>query len=115
VYSAAIVNTIVSVTAYMVSGFLIDAICRRKFLFLTYAGALVMTPVTDMWSHSVEVMLFVAHINGFFTLGLAYSWMAIYPVELFIRSVRSTAVSFVFHGSRVIAWLFPILAGWMIV
>jgi MFS-type transporter involved in bile tolerance (Atg22 family) len=40
--------------------------------------------------------------------------MAIYPVELFISSVRSTAASFVFNGTRVIAWLFPILAGSMI-
>jgi MFS family permease len=111
---AAILYTIGAVTAYMLSGFLIDAIGRRKFLFLTYAGALLMTPVTYVWTHSVEAMMFVAYINGFFTLGLAYSWMAIYPVELFTSSVRSTAASFVFNGTRVIAWLFPILAGSMI-
>jgi hypothetical protein len=40
--------------------------------------------------------------------------MAIYPVELFTSSVRSTATSFVFNGTRLIAWLFPILAGSMI-
>ena len=93
---------------------LIDAIGRRKFLLLTYAGALLLTPITYMWTHSVEAMMFVAYINGFFTLGLAYSWMAIYPVELFTSSVRSTAASFVFNGTRVISWPFPILAGSMI-
>jgi MFS family permease len=111
---AAILYTIGAVSAYLVSGFLIDAIGRRSFLFVTYAGALLMTPVTYMWTHSVESMMFVAYINGFFTLGLAYSWMAIYPVELFTSSVRSTAASFVFNGTRVIAWFFPILAGSMI-
>jgi MFS family permease len=103
-----------AITAYMGSGFLIDAIGRRKFLFLTYAGALLMTPVTYLWTHSVEAMMFAAFINGVFTLGFAYSWMAIYPAELFTSSVRSTATSFVFNGTRVIAWLFPILAGSMI-
>ncbi len=107
---AAILYTIGAVSAYLASGFLIDAIGRRNFLLLTYAGALLMTPVTYMWTHSAEAMMLVAYINGFFTLGLAYSWMA----ELFTSSVRSTAASFVFNGTRVIAWVFPILAGSMI-
>ena len=111
---AAILYTIGAVSAYMIAGFLIDAIGRKKFLFFTYAGALVMTPVTYLWTHTVETMMFVAFVNGFFTLGLAYSWMAIYPAELFTSSVRSTACSFVFSGTRLIAWLFPILAGTMI-
>jgi MFS family permease len=111
---AAILYTIGAVTAYIASGFLIDAVGRRTFLFLTYAGALLMTPVTYMWTHSAEAMMLVAYINGFFTLGLAYSWMAIYPAELFTSSVRSTAASFIFNGTRVIAWFFPILAGTMI-
>ena len=40
--------------------------------------------------------------------------MAIYPSELFTSSVRSTAASFVFNATRLVAWLFPILAGTMI-
>jgi MFS family permease len=111
---AAILYTIGAVIAYLSAGFLIDAIGRRRFLFLTYAGALVMTPITYLWTHTVEAMMLVAFVNGFFTLGLAYSWMAIYPAELFTSSVRCTACSFVFNGTRLIAWLFPILAGTMI-
>lgn len=53
-------------------------------------------------------------MNGFFTLGCAYTWMAIYPAELFTSSVRSTAASFIFNATRLIACLFPILAGTMI-
>jgi MFS family permease len=108
---AAILYTIGAVLGYLVSGFLIDTIGRRKFLFVTYAGSLLMTLITYGWVRSVESMMGAALINGFFTLGLAYSWMAIYLAELFTSSVRSTASSFVFNGTRLIAWLFPILAG----
>ena len=73
-----------------------------------------MTPITYLWTRTVETMLLVAFVNGFFTLGMAYSWMAIYPVELFTSSVRSTAVSFIFNGTRMIAWLFPFIAGTLI-
>ena len=111
---AALVYTSGAVVAYLISGFVADAIGRRMFLFLTYAGALVMTPVTYLWTHSVERMMIVACINGFFTLGCAYSWMAIYPVELFSSSVRSTASAFVFNATRLIAWMFPIIAGTII-
>jgi MFS family permease len=111
---AAIVYTIGAVVAYLIAGFLIDGIGRRKFLFLTYAGALVMTPITYLWTHTVEAMMYVAFLNGFFTLGLGYSWMAIYPAELFTSSVRSTASSFVFNGTRLIAWVFPIIAATVI-
>jgi len=103
-----------AVVAYLISGFVADAIGRRMFLFLTYVGALVTTPVTYLWTHTVETMMIVAAINGFFTLGCAYSWMAIYPVELFSSSVRSTASAFVFNATRLIAWIFPIIAGTII-
>lgn len=112
--AAGILYTAGAVTAYVSAGFLIDVIGRRKFLLVTYAGALALTPVTYFWVGSAQTMMPVAAVNGFFTLGLAYSWMAIYPAELFTPSVRSTAVSIIFHGTRLIAWVFPIVAGTMI-
>jgi MFS family permease len=111
---AAILYTSGAVVAYVIAGFLIDILGRRRFLFLTYSGALIMTAITYLWTHTVERMMFIAFINGFFTLGLAFSWMAIYPAELFTSSVRSTACSFVFNGTRMIAWVFPIFAGTVI-
>jgi hypothetical protein len=59
-------------------------------------------------------MLYVAPVNGFFTLGCAYVWMAIYPAELFPSSVRASAISLIFNGARLLAWVFPIIAGEMI-
>lgn len=112
--AAGVLYTAGAVTAYVCAGFLIDVIGRRRFLLLAYAGALVLTPVTYWWVSSAATMLVVAAINGFFTLGLAYSWLAIYPAELFTPSVRSTAMSIIFHGTRLIAWVFPITAGTMI-
>jgi MFS family permease len=112
--TAGILYTAGAVAAYVSSGFVIDLIGRRKFLLLTYAGALILTPVTYFWVSSAKTMLFVAAINGFFTLGLAYSWLAIYPPELFTPSVRSTASSIIFNATRLIAWVFPIIAGTLI-
>ena len=110
----ALLYTSGAIVAYTISGFVIDAIGRRKFLFVTFLGALVITPITFLWVHSVEALTLVATINGFFTLGCAYTWMAIYPAELFTSAVRCTAVSFIFNGTRMVAWIFPIIAGNMI-
>jgi len=110
----ALLYTSGAIVAYTISGFVIDAIGRRKFLFVTFLGALVITPITFLWVHSVEALTLVATINGFFTLGCAYTWMAIYPAELFTSAVRCTAVSFIFNGTRMVAWIFPIIAGSMI-
>jgi len=103
-----------AIVAYMISGFVIDAMGRRKFLFLTYLGSLAITPVTFLGAHCVQALALVATINGFFTLGCAYTWMAIYPAELFTSAVRCTAVSFIFNSTRMVAWIFPIIAGTMI-
>lgn len=109
-----IVYTVGAIVAYMIAGFIIDAIGRRTFLCLTFVGALVTTVITYKMTTTVEAMMIVAPINGFFTLGCAYVWMAIYPCELFTSTVRSTAISFVFNAARLIAWVFPIIAGTMI-
>jgi MFS family permease len=109
-----IVYTTGAIVAYITAGFVVDAIGRRAFMSLTFAGSLVTTFITYKLTTSVEAMMIVAPINGFFTLGCAYVWMAIYPCELFASSARSTAISFVFNAARLIAWVFPIIAGSMI-
>jgi MFS family permease len=111
---AALVYTIGAVVAYLLSGFIADALGRRLYLFLTYVGALLVTAVTYLWTHTLSGLLWVSFVNGFFTLGCAYSWMAIYPAELFTSSVRATAAAFIFNAARLIAWVFPIIAGALI-
>ena len=103
--------TVGAIFAYMIAGFLIDWIGRRWYLFLTYAGAIVVTYITYAMISTVDSMVLIAPINGFFTLGCAYAWLAIYPAEMFTSTVRSTAISFIFNAARLIAWVFPIIAG----
>jgi MFS family permease len=111
---AAIVYTAGAVVAYLLSGFIADAFGRRLYLFLTYLGALLLTAVTYRWTHTLSGLMWGSFVNGFFTLGCAYAWMAIYPAELFTSSVRATAAAFIFNAARLIAWVFPILAGTLI-
>jgi MFS family permease len=111
---AALVYTAGAVAAYLASGFIADAIGRRAYLLFTFAGCFVMTPVTYLWTHDVALLVVVSFVNGFFTLGCAYSWMAIYPAELFTSTVRATAASFIFNAARLIAWIFPLIAGVLI-
>ena len=111
---SALIYTMGAVIAYLLSGFVIDAVGRRVFLFVAYLGSLIMVPITYWLLRSPEAVIAAGFVNGFFTLGWAYSWMAIYPSELFTSSVRSTAASFIFNATRLIAWIFPIAAGTMI-
>jgi MFS family permease len=106
-----IVYNVGAITAYVVSGFVADAIGRRTFLFLTFLGSIITSILTYQWTGSLGPFMVIAFVNGAFTLGFAFSWMAIYLVELFTPSVRATAASFIFNGARLIAWVFPIIAG----
>jgi MFS family permease len=110
----ALLYTTAAVVAYLVSGFLADAMGRRRYLFFTFLGALITTALTYLWVSSLDGLLIASSINGFFTLGCAYSWMAIYPVELFTSSVRASAAAFIFNAARLLAWVFPIVAGTLI-
>lgn len=109
-----IIYTAGAIVAYLAAGFIVDAIGRRAFLSMTFIGALITTIITYKYTTTLSGMLLIAPINGFFTLGCAYAWMAIYPCELFTPTVRSTAISFVFNAARLIAWVFPIVSGSMI-
>ncbi|HXY22562.1 MAG TPA: MFS transporter, partial [Burkholderiaceae bacterium] len=78
----ALIYTCGAVLAYLLSGFIADAMGRRAYLFFTYLGALTLTIVTYLWTNTPQLLSWVSFVNGFFTLGCAYSWMAIYPPEL---------------------------------
>ena len=81
---------------------------------LLFAGSLLITWATYLWTGDLWTFSVLAFLNGVITLGFGFSWMAIYPVELFTSSVRSTAASVVFNGARLIAWVFPIIAGTLV-
>ncbi len=110
----ALIYTLGGWIAYMASGFVADWLGRRKYLLLLFAGSLVITWATYLWTGDLWTFSVLAFLNGVITLGFGFSWMAIYPVELFTSSVRSTAASVVFNGARLIAWVFPIIAGTLV-
>lgn len=102
------------VLAYVSSGFVADWLGRRLYLLLLFPAALAVTWLTYLWTGGLYAFAFIAFLNGVVTLGYGFSWMAIYPVELFTASVRSTAASLVFNGARLVAWIFPIIAGTLV-
>jgi MFS family permease len=106
-----VVYNVGAICAYVASGFVADAMGRRGFLFFTFLGSLITSVLSYTWTGSLGVFMVIAFLNGVFTLGFCFSWMAIYLVELFTSSVRATASSFVFNGARLVAWIFPIIAG----
>jgi hypothetical protein len=110
----ALIYTAGALIAYMSSGFVADALGRRPYLLLVFASSLIVNWVTYLWTGDLWTFSAIAFVNGIFTLGLGYSWMAIYPVELFTSAVRSTAASVIFNGARMIAWIFPIIAGTLV-
>jgi len=110
----ALIYALGGVLAYLSSGFVADWLGRRLYLLLLFPAALAITLATYLWSGGLYVFTFIAFLNGVITLGFGFSWMAIYPVELFTASVRSTAASFIFNGARLIAWVFPVIAGTLV-
>jgi MFS family permease len=103
-----------AVLGYASFGFLADQFGRKPVTILFFAMALVLTPVLFLWTEGLALLLLVAAINGFFSLG-QYSWMPVWLPELFPTRVRATGMAFVFNAPRFIAFLGPLLAGTMIV
>lgn len=110
----AVLYTLGSIVAYVLAGFIIDVIGRRWFVCLAFVGSLIITYITYRLITTAVGMEIAAPINGFFTLGCAYVWITIYPGEVFTSTVRTSALSAIFSGSRFVAWFFPIIAGGLI-
>ena len=102
-----------AILGYLASGFVADALGRRRLVAIIFIGSLVMTPITYLWPGSIEAFQVVVLVNGAFTLG-GFAWFAIYLPELFGSTVRTTATGFVFNATRLIAWVGPIVSGSLI-
>jgi MFS family permease len=103
-----------AILGYASFGFLADRFGRKPITMLFFAMALVLTPVLFLWTQDLTLLLLVAAINGYFSLG-QYSWMPVWLPELFPTRIRATAMAFVFNAPRFIAFLGPLLAGTLIV
>jgi MFS family permease len=102
------------ILGYVALGFLADRVGRKPVTMLWFALAFAMTPVLFLGTRDLALLLMLAALNGFFTLG-QYSWMPVWLPELFPTRVRATGIAFAFNAPRFIAFLGPLLAGQLIV
>jgi MFS family permease len=101
------------VLGYIGLGFLADWFGRKPVVMVFFAASLALTPVLYLWTSDLNLLLLVAAINGFFTLG-QYSWLPVWLPELFPTRMRATGIAFAFNTPRFIAFLGPLFAGALI-
>ena len=99
-----------AILGYIGLGFFADMYGRKPVTLFYVVLAFFTTPLVFLWTHDLSLLLVVAGVNGFFSLGL-YSWMPVWLPELFPTRIRATGAAFVFNSPRFIAWLGPIIAG----
>ncbi len=102
------------IIGYVGLGFLADRLGRKPVVMFFYAGSLLLTFGLYMWTTDLRLLLLVAAVNGFFTLG-QYSWLAVWLPEMIPTRMRATGMSFVFNAPRFIAFMGPLFAGLLIV
>jgi len=103
-----------AILGYAGLGFLSDYFGRKPIAMIYFALAFLMTPVLFLWTTDPTMLLVVAAVNAFFTLG-QYSWMPVWLPELFPTRSRATGIAFSFNAPRFIAFLGPLFAGVLIV
>jgi MFS family permease len=110
---AGMANTGASVIGYAAFGFLADAYGRKPVMIFYVVAGFLTVPLLFIWAQGLPAMLIGAALSGLFVSG-QYTWMAAWLPELFPTRLRATATAFVFNVPRLIAWLGPIISGWII-
>src|SRR5262249_42595735 len=109
---AALIYNVGAIAGYLAFGLLADRFGRKPIVWLYYLGALGFSWYFFLQVNNWYALLMTAAANGFFTGG-QFAWMTIYLPEIFPTRVRGSAISVVFDGSRTVAALGPLLAGWL--
>jgi MFS family permease len=102
-----------AICGYIGLGFLADRFGRKPIVMIFFAASLLLTFALYRWTTDLHMLLVVAAINGFFTLG-QYSWMSVWLPELFPTRMRATGMAFTFNAPRFIAFMGPLFAGMLI-
>jgi len=90
---------VLGIAGYIVMGMLADWLGRKAAMMIYFAGSLVVVPMLFLTPASPALFIALAGINGFFTMG-QWTWIALYPAELFPTQIRATAITFVFNTTR---------------
>jgi MFS family permease len=102
-----------SVIGYVAFGFLADAFGRKPITMLYVVAAFAAVLFLFLWAQDLAVMLTGAGLCGAFVAG-QYTGLAAWLPELFPTRMRATAAAFVFNTPRLIAWIGPVISGWII-
>jgi MFS family permease len=103
----------VGILGFIAVGYLADWFGRKPTMIFYFAGSLITVPTLFLWSTSLPALALAAAANGFFTLG-QWTWLAIYPSELFPTHIRATAITFVFNTTRLVAAVATLLGAYLI-
>lgn len=99
VTAVVVAYNVVGLAGYFMMGVLADWLGRRPAMMIYFAGSLVVVPLLFLTPASPPLFIALAGINGFFTMG-QWTWVALYPAELFPTQMRATAITFVFNTTR---------------
>lgn len=108
--TTALLYNVGGILGYIGFGFIADGIGRKVTMWIYFLVSLIINPVLFLWTKDPALVVVVATINGFFTLG-QFSWMAVYVPELFPTAVRATATSVVFNLARYIVAITTFYSG----
>jgi MFS family permease len=90
------------VLGYLAMGWLADRVGRKPVIFGYFAASVIMTPLLFGVPDTRAQLIVLAFVNGFFTLG-QWTWLALYPSEIFPTQIRATAMTVVFNTARLAA------------
>lgn len=109
---SALVYNAGAIVGYISAGFLAEALGRKRYMNLSFVGAIVSGILMYFVPQALFPALMAVFILGIFTLGV-FSWMPIYLPELFATRIRATASGVVFNLGRLVAFPLPILTAFL--
>ena len=102
-----------AILGYVGFGFLADVFGRKPVTIAYVVLAFLSVPIFFVWTRDLTLLLLAGAFSGIFVSG-QYTWMSAWLPELFPTRVRATATAFVFNAPRLIAWIGPLISGWLI-
>jgi len=103
-----------AIIGYIALGYLADWIGRKPTTMIYMAAALALTPIVFFLARDTTTLIVLAAVLGIFVSG-QFTWMSAWLPELFPTRVRATGSGFVFNAPRLIAWIGPLVSGFLIV
>jgi MFS family permease len=103
-----------AVLGCIASGFLADAIGRKKTIVFAYLGCFVLSWILFTTNQSFSSVIYIE--DGFlgFFIGLAQAIMYVYLPELFPTRIRATAVGFCLNAGRTVTAIAVLFVGTLV-